>query len=99
MGGIVSGIGDIFGGGGGASGILGSVQQEQQNLLNTQGQDEIDTMKNTEAQDKMQTASQEATSWANTFNTIAKEFSDLAQAKSQANEGTAKSYSEETKQA
>jgi hypothetical protein len=99
---FLSAIGGAIGGllgGGGASGIIGQVQNEQQNLLNTQGQDQIDSMKNMEAQDKMSTAAQEATSWANTMNQIAKEFSDVSQAKTQADSGTAKASSDATKQA
>jgi hypothetical protein len=101
MGGILGSLtGGLLGGGSSStSGILGGVQQEQQNLLNTQAQDQISTMQTEEAQDKLQTSAQQATSWANTMNTIAKEFMDVSQSKTQADSQVAKSSSDATKQA
>jgi hypothetical protein len=89
MGGIVSGI----------SGILGGVQSAQNNLLNTEATDQEQLLQDQATQDQLQTSAQETTSWANTMNTIAKEFEDVSQSKTQADAAVAKASSDATKQA
>ena len=51
------------------------------------------------AQSAMQTQAQITSGWANTYNTISSDFEQVTQAKNQADQQIAQSYSQETKQA
>lgn len=75
------------------------LQQMENDTLSQQGLDQINQLQTQQAQDKMQTLAQEATSWANTENTISKEYSDVSAAKMQQGADSAKATSDEAKQA
>jgi hypothetical protein len=96
MGSIVSGITGALGG---SSGGDGGVSSAENSLLASEQQDEIQSMQAQGAQSAMQTQAQITSGWANTYNTISSDFEQVTQAKNQADQQIAQSYSQETKQA
>ncbi len=101
--GLVSGLGSIFGGGGGNSsdptGLQGALTNSQLNLEKTTIQDNIDQMDQKAQLDQVNTKSQMAASLTDTENKIAAAWQQVSSSKDQAEEAILKTDTQSTAQA